>query len=458
MQKFLLNNLTTITKENLPSIHNLYFEQEYWAQIYHNGFKGLFRDIREIKRFLNSLMFNFSLLCGEETMEVNPIDFIAIEAIRIIAPKYYDCIKNNQSLFTDLNVYNNFRGEKDKRKEFLENLFDEIPEEIRDKIKQLSMTLFPQVGSLLGIGYSYSGYQPDWSNNLMICSPNHFKTYFSLIPGGDFEEVSQYEIENLLEITNNENKLTEVFQNYKDSKKIRKVIERLQDYTFDIKRIPLNRNKPLILALVNISDNLPTEGSGFIEYGTSFELVRLIYLLLKRNQDKSENTEIIKEAIKMSIGLFGIIDFVRRETPSSEKSKAKEIVININEIENLHCLSIKKIKEFAESGKLLDNDKFVEILYVWKTWGQKNEIKQYLDRLIKNDEYFSKTCDLFFNKNVVSLTHDQFAKEVFDKNLNALLDFFDQQEVKKMLMRIKKNKKDFYIPNFKLVEKIIDSL
>ncbi|MCF7859867.1 MAG: KAP family NTPase [Candidatus Cloacimonetes bacterium] len=84
----------------LPKSYEDYFEIEYWSKTYHSGYKLLFKTLRDVKRYISSLEFNLSLMCKKGSIEVNPIDFIAIEAIRVFSSVFYGQLKNQKELFT----------------------------------------------------------------------------------------------------------------------------------------------------------------------------------------------------------------------------------------------------------------------------------------------------------------------------------------------------------------------
>jgi hypothetical protein len=48
---------------------------------------------------MNGLEFNISRMCKNDVIEVNPIDFIAVEAIRLFAHEFYLFIADSSDLF-----------------------------------------------------------------------------------------------------------------------------------------------------------------------------------------------------------------------------------------------------------------------------------------------------------------------------------------------------------------------
>jgi len=147
LSKYLFQELDRVLLK-LPPIHNQYFDTNHWASIYHSGYKNFFFNLRNIKRYVNSLEFNISLLFKNNSMEVNPIDFFAIEAIRIFTPEFYLFIKNHKSLFieTTSNSYS-YSVQRDditaKRKNEIENAIALIESSSQNDIREIIKKLFP---------------------------------------------------------------------------------------------------------------------------------------------------------------------------------------------------------------------------------------------------------------------------------------------------------------------------
>ncbi|MBE8182848.1 MAG: hypothetical protein HAW61_04930 [Candidatus Portiera sp.] len=54
----------------------------------------MFKNIRDVKRFINSLNFKLQQVCNEGQVLVSPVDFAALEMIRLFVPTFYKFIKD----------------------------------------------------------------------------------------------------------------------------------------------------------------------------------------------------------------------------------------------------------------------------------------------------------------------------------------------------------------------------
>jgi predicted KAP-like P-loop ATPase len=437
--RFLFQELDHILA-TLPNSHEKLFDKVYSINIYKSGFGNLFKNIRDVKRFASSLQFNISQMHQKGVMEVNPIDFIAIEAIRLFAPDFYAFIKSNSSLFTSTDRNNNSSRENNPRKDEIEKNLNKLPSEIRKSVLDLIKRLFPQIDGLFQYGYSTHGYewQSNWSKSLRVCAVKNFDSYFTLIPGGDEEELSQYEIETVLSSMTTTDEFEKLLNEYIKNKKIKKVLERIEDYTDDPEKIPQDNFQNIVQALFNISDILPKEETGFFSIDSDMEIMRIILQILKRENNKNKNYEILKNTISLSKGIFGPIQKISLETPREDREKNRELLIEDTKLAELQKLCVEKIND-TEKETLLKHKKFLYILYRWKEWGEEKNWKQFISD-IQNDE---KLFWLFL-KNFISESKSQsmgdYAYKIKKKfNYEDLQIFLDINKVSKKIEQSKDN-------------------
>jgi hypothetical protein len=138
---------------------------------------------RRAKLYTNALMFALPILKGE----VNPVDLMLIEGIRVFYPALYVGIRDNPELF--------LRGDRDNRRNAfqqgpaapIDTLLDRcLPgtlEEERNVVKaRLLAPLFPRIGNTI-----YGGeWDRIWGSDQKVCSSQYFKRYFTYsVPLGD---------------------------------------------------------------------------------------------------------------------------------------------------------------------------------------------------------------------------------------------------------------------------------
>lgn len=440
----------------LPESAQKYFGQDdpYWANVYHSGFKDFFKNIRDVKRFASSLEFNISQMYQGEVMEVNPIDFIAIEAIRVFAPDFYSFMRDKNALFTSTDRNDRNSGDNNPRKEEMEEALNKLPNGTKELVLELLKRLFPQIDGIFQYGYSTHGHdwQSSWSNNLRVCASNNFDSYFTLIPGGDEDELSQFEIEEILSKTNSLVDFEKIVREYIEKKKIRKVLQRIQDFTNDQKRISQDDTKNVVKALFNISDDLPEEKIGMWDFGADMDLMRIIFQLLKRETDKQKNFEILKEAIPQSKGLFGPVQKVSLESSRKEKGKdSDEFVVPEDKIEELQKLCLEKIKGFNKDN-FLKHKNLLYILYRWKEWDKEKKWEEFIKEIMEDDQKLITFLSKFVSESRSQTIGDYGVKVIKKFNYKSLSNFLDLEQIKTKLEAVKSQDTKLYKENKETVD------
>lgn len=428
INEFLLKEIDRVLS-TLPPTKEKYYTKIYYLDIYNSGFKKFFRTIRDVKRFLNSLEFNISLMHKEYSMEVNPIDFIAIESIRVFCPEFYSIMKSRKSLFTKTDADRN-----DNRKEEVEAILKEVDAKYRKDLESLLFALFPQMSTIFGnTDYGYD-VQSIWNKQLRVCSTDYFDAYFTLIPGGDEEELSQYELDSILKKIRNKEQFENLLIQYIDNKKIDKVLWRLQDYTNDENQMSIEYAENVVQVIFDISDSLPNKKEE-MQFETILNAKRIIDHILRRQKEIIKNYEIFKNTIPRSKGVAGPVEIILWESRTADENK----LVPVDKLKELQLLCVSKIKEFSDNGKLIDNDGFVSILYRWKEWDDSKGWKIYVEKLISTDNGLITFIEKF--------RYENSRQTVF--SYDDLKQFAEPQIVKSRLQKIKQtsniqyeNKKD----------------
>src|ERR1022692_3253121 len=104
------------------------FDQSHWANVFHDGIDAMIQVPRDIVRFTNTLLVTYPSVVGD----VNPVDFIAIEALRVFLPRVYDVVRTNPEQFCGVRSSNAY-GANDEiiRLAFHDSWLQEVPERLR---------------------------------------------------------------------------------------------------------------------------------------------------------------------------------------------------------------------------------------------------------------------------------------------------------------------------------------
>jgi predicted KAP-like P-loop ATPase len=425
----------------LPESANQYFKDgTHWANVFHSGFKNYFKSIRDIKRFINSLEFNISQLIQEDVIEVNPIDFLAVELLRLFEPQYYNFLQNNKSIFTEIkSSYHSEEPERSKKKIIINESFSLANKATKDDLRNMIFELFPQVKGFANeygnVHFSYDS-EKTWTQELRLCSNKMFDSYFNFIPGGDEKELSIYDLTKVSISSKKYEDINDLFNNYKSIGKFENLIVRLQDYTTQDNFFIKENTENVIQALFDSFVNLPKSTPSFLGISLEMQIARVIFQLLKRNTNLEENYQILENTTIKSKSLYGPLYYLGIEIHKNEKETSDIAdIITVERIPDVKRICTKKIIE--SKGELLNNKNFLDIILKWKEWSGDSEYHKYINDLLDDNELFLAFFDKF-EYETRSQTSGDYGVILHRKfNYKCLAEFCDLNEVKLRIEKIK---------------------
>jgi predicted KAP-like P-loop ATPase len=230
---------------------------------------------RRAKLLSNALMFALPILKGE----VNPVDLMLIEGIRVMYPQLYTGIRENRSLF--------LRGERDERRNarqgdgsridrLIEHATPDITTEERETLKsRLLEPLFPRIGNTI-----YDGeWDEIWGADQKVSSNEYFKRYFTYsVPVGD---VPDAQVAALCEAapTASDTEKRALLEAFATRQGLPRVISRLRQREEFLSQVQASA---LITAFASNGDLLPRERGMMVLADTRAKAAMLIAGLLRR--------------------------------------------------------------------------------------------------------------------------------------------------------------------------------
>lgn len=265
--------------------------QTRWGDIYFQGIEHFITNIRDITRFVNTLTVTYPVVKDE----VNPVDFIAIESLRVFCPKIYSLIHQNPHIFigqVNLSI--------DELKNLLNTWIAQLRDEDKQPIKNLLMHLFPKLKFILGNTYVDEKQELEWREQLRVCSLEIFPIYFRLSLSAG--ELSNIQIKIILGLVEN----TERFRSYlieltkqklpNGTTQARVFIEQLENST---EEIPVNYIPSVVEALFDVSEKLLSqddESNSILAFSNEVIISRCISQLLLQINETSR-FELLKKVI-----------------------------------------------------------------------------------------------------------------------------------------------------------------
>lgn len=431
------------------------FDQEHWAQVYNDGLRGFFQTPRNVIRLLNSLLITYPPV----SQEVNPIDFIAIETLRIFETPVYETIRRNRDMFAGTLGPNEFRaGQIASHKPFHEAWLGIVSSDRQKFVKALVTELFPK---LKGV-WSTSSYGSEpflvWRRQMRIVVPESFDVYFRLaVPTG---KLTNQELQAIVSSAFDENRFATTLLNlaHTDPSKLRTVLDRLQDFVSE--EIPIDNIPAVVSTLISHGDEFDASAKQIpktaFDIPSSWYRYFLVVRLLQRI-DEAARFQLLSHIFTTGAGLSSITDQLislgheHGLFDSTSPKPESERLVNTEQLSSLSMIVVNRIRTAADDGSLWQATELVPVLRVWRDLSIDEEVVEWVKNQCKND---SKLI-LFLRKLGTHLIVVNDGRRGLSLNLAAVKPYLDPENVltrlKAMLQGDKLNQDDE-----KLIKMIIE--
>jgi len=388
-----LENIMAGTPEGL-------FDQTYWGNVFMRGIEHFISTPRKINLLTNTLSVTYPAVQGE----VNPVDFIGIETLRIFCPEAYNMIRTYPEKFTGREWVSN---KIDQLRTFQESWVSQIAEENREAVRGLLSQLFPKLGEMWGdLGYDPPN-EATWRKQLRICSPDIFPIFFHLaLPQGD---ISNAEIMVILSLADNPQefsaRLLELAgQTRPDGfTRLHAFLDRVTDYTG--KEIAEESIPSIFLSLFDVGDQFirsEDESSGKLPIGNDQRVARIILQLLRR-LPWDRRFDALRQAITQGRAVFISAKIVMElgklsNKQAGEERQKPETLIRHSDLVSLEGLVLSKIRNAATDESLLKCPSLPEILALWKTLAGDAEPITWVGQMGRDDHNLALLLEKFMEK------------------------------------------------------------
>ncbi len=390
-------------------------------------------------RYGNTLSFSLPLLAGE----VNLVDLMLIEAIKIFYPSHYEFVKSNPEYFigsySERFSYGKDTDKVNSLKEHLEVLGRDLTKKQKSCIQSLLEELFPRLNEVFHNYASYDGrLTNDWFKHKRIVSPKYFNKYFSyaVIKG----EISDIAFQNFLsdvssqsidEVASSIKSLVEQSSPDNFLQKIRSIEE---DFKWD--------EAIKIAKAISATSEVFPKRDGF-SFGFGFETPNgqaaiFIYQLIKKHENKDEQfslaSELMTEAKHFEFA-YELNNWLRTGDTPEQKIFTNE------QYQQLAMLMIKRA--LKEADKLPIFEKFPDhVNYLFASWAEQNKkaVTKYINGILRKDK--SKVIDLLraftptgYSTAVVGPYKTDFTREQYQ----FFVSIFDKNVVDKTISKVYKD-------------------
>lgn len=370
-----------------------------------------FRTPRDIPRFCNILAVTYPV-CGE----VDPADFMAMEALRFFRPSVYHTIRLHKLALTGLTRFDVRENEEEinKTAEFDKLFLRSEPEADWSNLKTWLAHLFPSLNQAWFTRDSYD--TGKWQRERRVCCNAHFDTYFlfsfssDVIPKAEIQKIiNQADDQNFIQET--VHKALEKPWNDEQTKAfllINELALRAQDVADAKASSFLKTMYGVAGALQTVADDDPRRFF-YPGDGDGWRLYQLTRRLLIERISSAEQYPIIKAALQSTPLDFSVyvITQVRHEhypPQGNHQTLPGQCLLTKQDLQTLQQIVLSWIRQAAVDGSLLKVRYLGFVLLQWKNLSPRdvNDIKIFWDKLLTDDQSVIQTVRAFLGKSYVS--------------------------------------------------------
>ena len=358
LQELLLNGLNDLLAH--PSLTSR-FNRQYWSEIFPEIFP-LFRNLRDINRFLGSLAFHIELFRNGPTFEVNPVDLIALEALRIFENNLYKQLASEKKILTYEARWFRKNGREEDKARF-QYLVNTASADRRPRIEKILTEIFPPTNTGTMFHRSGSGIdsaEQRWFKQLRACSYQAFDRYFQFeTPEGD---VSQADIDELTNSMADQKNLGRIFERLVQRELLDVMLARLHTLK---ETLSLDHASTFLAALYEIR---PVHKLyPFLEPSPEENIAGITYWYLQR-LGESERLQVLLNALekttRIGFATRGIAIFVS-DPQGGDRSTL--LLSSEPDRKTLKAALLKRITEVTAGDFEIEPQDF-RMLRIWAAW------------------------------------------------------------------------------------------
>lgn len=361
------------------------WDQSRWRRLANNGLVRLIRTSRDAVRLVNTVAVSHAPVEGE----VNVVDMIGIEALRLFVPEVYDLVRGSREQFAGELSLVDHADRKAALTAFHDAWLNDLKNaQQREAARDIAMLLFPKLESVFENRLSVMA---SWHKERRICHPQLFSAYFRLtIPTST---PSRAQMSALVALSLDREALGDKLRQASaegdgGGMGIDAVLRYLPEYTTNA---PQEQIKNTVWALLRVGRDLMQEAgaSHSWDWLPMYTVIAHATVYVLRQVEKTERAAALLQAIADADGLAVLVDIVyvllKEQKEASSLGRAVEgRLLDDSEIEDLKQAVLDKLKECAQTGELLNQQELRLLLEAWNEWGTGHEAVDWVQSQLRS--------------------------------------------------------------------------
>lgn len=454
LERFFTSRLERLLMESDPV-----FNQQHWQTVHRKGFMPTLQTPRDAVRLCNAVETSFATL--EEN--INFVDLVAIETLRVFYRDIYEEVRSNPSRFVNNQAYWSRRfDESEDYSEFIEDTLSDNADS--EAVQELLSYLFPRAGEQFSRLRHYREDKDTFRKRRRICHPDVFPFYFrETVPRG---ELSAAELDSVLATTDDSEALAEELHRMaeQEGKTGRsKANTFLQQFSQYLDELPAEDRYEVVHALFQVGDQLCSvdPSHGMLDDGSRKYLLSIVLDILEKT-NKNDRSVLLENAIDAGsspyLASHTIVVLLQEHGEyGADADKEDERRLEYEEIEELKQIAVDKFAETSEAGDLLETPHLDSVLLRWQEWSNTERPEKWAQEATQSNTALLQFVNQFTNTGSYSSLSERGTIEYIDPRW--IEPFLDYSEVEERLAEIdKKELEQWEVETIELFEQGIEFL
>ncbi len=366
-------------------------DEHRWAGFYLDCLDPLLGTVRDVKRYVNALAMTWPLVATE----VDLIDFLGVEAIRLRWPQVYRSVLAQKEALvggvsdSSLSLR---RPERDAETHggVLELLDDE---EDRGRCREVLCSLFPRFAYTFDGIRQGTGWEGRWRRERRVCSADHFDVYFRLAVAPD--AVSETELRELLTLAADPRALADRFRRLAEERargrgvsRARIALDRLLDhipdglYPRDLAR--------LLTGLYIVADELIelNDRESFVPFGNDTVINWAVQRAVSALEDQPAKLGFLIPLVDSSPSLSAavlLVGYLEHGAEKQAEMPEAERILDEAGLSALRERALQRIRAAGLCGSLRERPALAHVLAAWARWGNVEEAQRFVSRWVADE-------------------------------------------------------------------------
>ncbi|HEY0736826.1 MAG TPA: P-loop NTPase fold protein [Herpetosiphonaceae bacterium] len=395
LRKFCLANVTESLK--VAGIELTEGQRRLFVETFDSSLITRLQTPRMIKRYSNALVFALPILKGE----VNPLDLMLLEALRLCFPQAYAVVRDNPDIFVSWPSFFNRDELAERNRQVVNQALSGYTIREIEAAKLIIVTLFPSLNQVLEVT-RYSAIGQDQIGEQRIASPYYFDRYFaySVLEG----DISDQDFTVFLATVSTQplSDVPTLIQNIVTSHTVENILLKLRR---EERSVLLDVAEKLAIGVAQISELFGvSDPNGFFQSPFT-DVATYVSSLIRRIAAGQKRFDIASTVIAQAQSVLFLSEWFRWMQGQDSngvfafddddmQTLGRQVATRIATVELDEPIYVKW-PEYA-----------VRLLYLWSRWGSKEETGQYIAQTLQENPQHAIALIRLYLPSIIVLGYD----------------------------------------------------